>query len=87
LAKAIQLLKGESSHWLNQRGFFTNGPFRWQSEYWAGSVSPSGLARVRTYIASQETHHQTMSFTEECEQLCKGLGISVGASSLGSSKG
>lgn len=75
LAKAIQLLKGESSHWLNQQGLASPGPFRWQAEYWAGSVSPSGLARVRAYIAGQETHHQSISFAEECEQLFKGLGI------------
>ena len=87
LAKAIQLLKGESSHWLNQQGFLANGPFRWQSEYWAGFVSPSGLARVRAYIAGQEAHHQTMSFTEECEQLFKGLGINLGASGTGQSRG
>ena len=87
LAKAIQLLKGESSHWLNQQGLIKTGPFRWQSEYWAGSVSPSGLARVRAYIAGQETHHQTISFADECEQLFKGLGIAPGANSPASSKG
>jgi Transposase IS200 like len=77
--QAIQLLKGESTHWLNQQGLIKPGPFRWQSEYWAGSVSPSGLARVRSYIAGQEMHHQTISFAEECEQLFKGLGIVPGA--------
>lgn len=87
LAKAIQLLKGESSHWLNQRGTIDMGPFRWQSEYWAGSVSPSGLPRVRAYIASQEMHHQSKSFAEECDQLFKGLGIRPGANSLDPSEG
>lgn len=87
LAKTIQLLKGESSHWLNQQGIIATGPFRWQSEYWAGSVSPSGLARVRAYIAGQETHHQSMSFAEECEQLFKGLGIAPGIDGAGPGKG
>ena len=87
LAKAIQLLKGESSYWLNQQGLIKPSSFSWQSEYWAGSVSPSGLARVRAYIAGQEAHHHTMSFTEECEQLFKGLGIVPGANSPESSKG
>ncbi|MFC6223313.1 IS200/IS605 family transposase [Hymenobacter artigasi] len=87
LAKVIQLLKGESSHWLNQQGFIASGPFRWQSEYWAGSVSPSGLARVRAYIAGQETHHQSMSFTEECELLFKGLEIAPDVTGSESSKG
>ena len=87
LAKVIQLLKGESSHWLNQQGLILSGPFRWQAEYWAGSVSPTGLARVRTYIAGQETHHQSISFAEECERLFKGLGIVPGANHPEPSKG
>lgn len=83
LAKVLQLLKGESSYWLNQQGLISAKPFRWQSEYWAGSVSPSGLARVRSYIAGQEEHHRAYSFTEECERLFKGLGIApVDASEL-----
>ncbi len=76
LAKVMQLLKGESSHWLNQQELTSIKAFRWQAEYWAGSVSPSGLARVRAYIAGQEEHHRTYSFAEECERLFKGLGIS-----------
>lgn len=87
LAKAIQLLKGESSHWLNRQGLTEGRPFRWQSEYWAGSVSPSGLIRVRAYIAGQEIHHRSISFAEECEQLFKGLGIVANADSPKPGKG
>ncbi len=75
LAKVLQLLKGESSHWINQKGLIPAKLFSWQSEYWAGSVSPSGLARVRAYIAGQEEHHRSHSFAEECDLLFKGLGI------------
>jgi len=74
-------------YWLNHQGFIVSGPFRWQSEYWPGSVSPSGLARVRAYIAGQEAHHQFTSFAEECEQLFKGLGIAPGANGPESSNG
>ena len=75
LAKVMQLLKGESSYWLNQQGLTPGKSFRWQAEYWAGSVSPSGLSRVRAYIKGQEEHHKVYSFAEECEKLFKGLGI------------
>ena len=75
LAKVLQLLKGESSYWLNQQQLAPAKSFRWQSEYWAGSVSPTGLTRVRAYIAGQEEHHRTYSFVEECERLFKGLGL------------
>src|SRR5271157_6396528 len=36
----MQLLKGESSHWINQNDFFRN-KFEWQNEYFAVSVSES----------------------------------------------
>ena len=63
-----QLIKGESSHWVNENNLRTD-KFQWQDEYFAVSVSESMLERVRNYIKNQETHHSEHSFDEEVEQI------------------
>ena len=70
LAKIAQLLKGESSHWFNQQGL-TRQKFEWQDEYFAASVSDSGVQQVRMYINGQEEHHRKKSFSEEWSELMK----------------
>ena len=64
LAKVIQLIKGESSYWINKSRLVKN-KFEWADEYFAVSVSESDLARVRLYIKNQELHHQKLSQDEE----------------------
>jgi putative transposase len=56
IAKAMNLLKGESSYWINKQSL-TSSKFEWADEYYAVSVSESALNRVRTYIDNQEAHH------------------------------
>ena len=63
-----QLIKGESSHWVNENNLCTD-KFQWQDEYFAVSVSESMLERVKNYIKNQETHHSKHSFDEEVEQI------------------
>jgi len=73
----MQLIKGESSRWVNLRGGFTNSfasKFEWQDEYLAISVSESNLAMVREYIKKQEKHHQKKSFEEEYKVFVENLG-------------
>ncbi len=67
IAKVINLLKGASSHWINEQQIM---PFKleWGRGYGAFSVSPSALAKVIKYIAEQEEHHRTKSFLEEYEE-------------------
>ena len=60
----IRLIKGESSHWINQQKL-TKAHFAWQKEYFAVSVNPAGLDSVRRYIANQENHHRNSGFKEE----------------------
>lgn len=64
LAKAISLIKGESSHWVNQNKLL---PYRfaWAAEYYGVSVSESQLSKVRNYIKNQDIHHARMSYDEE----------------------
>jgi putative transposase len=64
LAQVMQLLKGESSFWIN-RNKLTVGKFEWAVEYFAASLSESHLSRVRNYIRTQEEHHRKMTWEEE----------------------
>jgi REP element-mobilizing transposase RayT len=66
VAKIVHLLKGESSHWINQNKL-VKGHFAWQEEYIAVSVSFSGINRVREYIKNQDEHHRLKTLAEEWE--------------------
>jgi REP element-mobilizing transposase RayT len=70
ISKAAQLLKGESSFWINKEGI-TKCKFEWQDEYIAVSVSESGVGAVRKYIGNQQEHHRRKSFAEEYAQFEK----------------
>jgi putative transposase len=64
VSKAIQLLKGGSSHWFRET--FTNmNHFAWQDGYAAFTVSQSQDDDVRAYIRSQPEHHRKKTFAEE----------------------
>ena len=62
LAKAMQLLKGGSSKWMNDSGA---GGFAWQDGYGAFSVGISQQATTSAYIRSQPEHHHKRRFEEE----------------------
>lgn len=64
ISKVAQLIKGESSFWINQNKL-TNEKFAWQDDYWVVGVSESHLESVRKYIHNQESHHSVNSFSEE----------------------
>ena len=64
ISKVAQLIKGESSFWINQNKL-TENKFVWQDDYWVVGVSESHLKSVRKYIHNQEEHHSKKTFTEE----------------------
>jgi REP element-mobilizing transposase RayT len=66
----LKLLKGESSHWINQNRFL-KGKFEWQDDYFAVSVSESIVNRVRDYIKNQENHHRKKPFREEYDEFIR----------------
>jgi len=72
ISKLAQLIKGESSHWINQSGLITDAfkheKFDWQNEYFVESVSPEGVHSVINYICLQEEHHKHHTFQEEYEK-------------------
>ncbi len=74
IAKNVQLIKGEVSHWINQQKLCPQ-KFGWQDEYFAVSVSESMINRVRSYIHNQEKHHQTKTFAEEYEEFIEKYGF------------
>ena len=67
ISNVAQLIKGESSFWINQNKL-TEIPFMWQGEYYAISVSDSQLNSVINYIKNQEAHHSKKSFADEVKE-------------------
>ncbi len=70
VAKVLQLLKGESAHWVNKEKE-ASSKFEWANEYFAVSISESALNSVRAYIDNQEEHHRTKLFSEEVDGFLK----------------
>lgn len=68
ISKVLHLLKGESSHWINEQGLCVT-KFEWQNDYWGVSVGLAELTRIREYICNQEDHHMDKSFDDECKDL------------------
>ena len=64
IGKVVQLIKGESSFWINKNNL-TVEKFHWQDGYFAVSVSESIIEQVRNYIKNQETHHLKKTFSDE----------------------
>ncbi len=56
-AKAVQLIKGGSSKWINDT-FPRPKKFEWQEGYGAFSVSASQVPKTIAYINNQKEHHQ-----------------------------
>ena len=74
IEKIMQLLKGESSHWINKNRL-CEAHFGWQEEYFAASVSASNLPAVRAYIANQENHHRNSTFETEFKSFLERAGF------------
>ncbi len=74
IEEVIQLLKGGSSHWINDQKLL-RGRFAWGRGYGAFSVSHSDVERVAAYIAGQEQHHAKKSFQHEFELFVRKYGL------------
>ena len=74
IQEVVQLLKGGSSHWVNERNLVA-GRFGWQRGYGAFSVSHSAVEEVSAYIANQEEHHRKRTFAEELKLLVEKYGL------------
>ena len=74
LSWIVKMLKGESSHWINQQELIPQ-KFQWQHEYFALSVSESILEATRGYIRKQEEHHKTKDFGAEFDAMIRKYGF------------
>ncbi len=74
IEEAVKLLKGASSHWINQERV-TRTKFSWARGYGAFSVSQSHVQKVKDYIQGQEEHHRQRSFGEEYARILGAYGM------------
>jgi len=74
LSNVIQLIKGESSYWINKNSL-TKYKFEWAQEYYGVSVSESHVMNVRRYIKTQEKHHRITTWQEESDEFMKRYGF------------
>ena len=81
IAKAIQLLKGNSSKWIHET-FPKMSHFAWQEGYGAFSVGISGVEATVTYIRGQAQHHRTRSFRQELIAMLRRHGFDYDESML-----
>ncbi len=75
IGKTMQLIKGESSHWMNNSVGLLPCKFEWCDDYYAVSISESALPDVQKYIFNQETHHGSQSFEKECKKFMERYGF------------
>jgi putative transposase len=73
IAKAVQVLKANSSRWLREHGL----DFAWQVGYGAFSVSSSNREAVMDYIEHQAEHHQKRSYESEFEAMLRKSGVAI----------
>jgi putative transposase len=74
LAKAMQLLKGNSSKWIHET-FPELRSFAWQEGYGAVSIGVAGIEATCAYIRNQEEHHRTRTYREEVIMLLQRHGL------------
>jgi REP element-mobilizing transposase RayT len=72
LAKAVQLLKGASSHWMNET---CKVRFAWQEGYGAFTIGISQKSNTIAYIQSQSEHHRKGDFRQEFVAFLKKHGV------------
>ncbi len=74
IAKAIQLLKGNSSTWIHDT-FPAQWDFGWQDGYGAFSIGISGVDDTVKYIRNQAEHHRRKTFVQEVATFLKKHGM------------
>jgi putative transposase len=70
IATIVKEIKRTSSSWIKEAAPRL-AKFHWQNGYGAFSVSQSDLARVVSYIETQEQHHRRITFQDEFRTFLK----------------
>jgi len=74
----MQLIKGESSFWIN-RNKLTKLKFEWQDDFYSVSVGISQVNILRQYIRNQPNHHRKASFENELERFIEEYQLQKGS--------
>ena len=74
VAAAIQLLKGNSSKWINEV-LPNRSCFGWQKGYGAFSIGVPGIEATKRYIRNQTEHHRKRTFREEFRAMLRKHGL------------
>ena len=74
VSKQMQLIKGESSYWINKNRLI-NGRFEWGDRYFVESISANQVERVRAYIRCQKEHHKKTTFLDEYNAFLQKFGF------------
>ena len=64
LSQVVKSIRASSAGWLNETRLLST-EFGWEEEYYAYSVSPSGVRQVIDFIAKQEEYHKTKTLDSE----------------------
>jgi putative transposase len=72
VAKALRLVKGASSRWMNERH---SHDFGWQEGYGAFTIGISQKNHTMEYIRTQAAHHRKRNFEEEFLGFLKKHGV------------
>jgi putative transposase len=70
IAKAVQLLKGNSSKWIHET-FPDQQSFEWQKGYGAFSIGVSGIEDTIAYLENQREHHKRVTFQDELASILR----------------
>lgn len=74
LHRALKIIKGESSYWINKRKFLSER-IVWADESYVSRVNEEVLQYVRDYIRKQEEQHLLKTWIEEREDLLDNCGF------------
>lgn len=66
LSQVVKSIRSSSMAWLNETRLL-NVEFAWEEDYYAYSVSPSGVKQVIDFIGKQEEYHKTKGLDSELE--------------------
>lgn len=72
LAQVTRSIRVLTADWLNEARLLTT-EFAWEEEYFAYSVSPSGVRQVIDFIGKQEEYHLTKSLDHELDKFKESL--------------
>lgn len=70
LAKLVQNIKSYSSGWMRSDERFP-AFIGWAAEYYASTISSESQSEVVEYIKNQKSHHLSVPFEKEIEEICR----------------